>query len=32
MKGKLIPRHELLGVAFATIVLLSGFAILIAAQ
>jgi hypothetical protein len=32
MKGKVIPRHELFGVAFATIVLLSGFALLIAAQ
>ena len=32
MKGKLSPRHELFGIAFATVVLISGFALLIAAQ
>jgi hypothetical protein len=32
MKGKLILRHEMFGVAFATVVLISGFALLIAAQ
>ena len=32
MKSTLIPRHEIFGIAFATVVLISGFALLIAAQ
>jgi hypothetical protein len=32
MRGKLIPRHELFGIAFATVVLISGFALLISAH
>ena len=32
MKIKLIPRHELFGIAFATVVLISGFALLISAH
>jgi len=32
MRGKIVAKHELFGIAFATVALLSGFALLISAH